>query len=248
MVVYDVYFGTSGDILTLAAEGIETAFYDKTGLDEGNTYYWKIVARDDAGAETTGPVWHFTTLGPPPDLVTHQIEWDPTYNLAAGQTITFTASVENIGNGPVVDAFKVEFYVDGSSIGSQTVNPLFHAGSSTSISRTWTAKSGNHIIEVVADSAGTVVESFEENNTLSAALPNIIDPTPPELVSTVPNHEASLNELSLIEFTLFDQFGIVDDTAVIASVAVIDGSSRPVGLMLTTLRLKSSLGREVWSS
>jgi len=81
---------------------------------------------------------------------------------------------------------------------------------------------------VIADSTGTVVESDEENNTLWAGLPNIIDPTPPELVSTVPNHAASLNELYRIEFILFDQFGTVDAAAVMTSVAVIDDSSRPV--------------------
>ena len=228
-VVYDVYFGTSPGSLTKIADSIASFSFDKTDLAEGSTCYWQIIARDDVGAETGSPVWSFTTLGPPPDLVISQIEWDPTDNLAAGQEITFTATVENIGSGPVVDAFQVDFKIDGAGIGAKTVLPVIPAGGTTQVVQTWTARTGDFSIEVVADSTGTVVESFEENNNLSAGLPNIIDPTPPELVSTVPNHDASLNELSRIEFTLFDQFGIVDDAAVIASVAVIDGSSQPVG-------------------
>ena len=82
-VVYDVYFGTSPDSLTKIADSIASASFDKTDLVEGSTYYWQIIARDDVGTETAGPVWSFTTLGPPPDLVINQIEWDPTDNLAS---------------------------------------------------------------------------------------------------------------------------------------------------------------------
>ncbi|MCP4624607.1 MAG: right-handed parallel beta-helix repeat-containing protein, partial [bacterium] len=96
-VVYDLYFGTAKDSLVNVAEGVETAAYDKAGLKEGTTYYWKIVARDDVGAETAGPVWQFTTLGSPPDLVVSDIARQPTTDLQAGQTITFTATIENAG-------------------------------------------------------------------------------------------------------------------------------------------------------
>ena len=227
-VVYDVYFGTDADALGLAVEATETTTIDKTGLAGGTTYYWKIVARDDAGAETAGPVWHFTTMGEPPDLIISDVVWNPTSNLQAGQTITFTATVENIGSGPVVDAFQVDFKIDGSSIGSKTVDPVVLAGGTAQVVQTWTSRTGDFDVEVIADSSGTVTESFEENNSLSAGLPNIIDPTAPELVSTNPNHDASLNDLSRIEFTLYDQFGTVDDAAVIAGVSIIDSNSRPV--------------------
>ena len=234
-VIYDVYFGMDVDALELSAEAVETITYDKTDLEGGTTYYWKIIARDDAGAETAGPVWHFTTLGDPPDLIISDVTWNPMSDLQAGQTITFTAAVENFGGGPVVDVFEVEFYVDGASIGNQTVNPVFHAGSSKSISRTWTAKTGSHSIEVRADSKQKVVELHEGNNTLSVDLPNIIDPTAPELVGTVPDQGASVRELSQIVFTLFDLFGSVDDVAVIASVAVSDGSNLPVDVSVSEI-------------
>ncbi len=229
IVVYDLYFGTMADNLVQETEALESSSYERTGLAEGTTYYWKIVARDNEGAETGSPVWHFTTLGAPPDIVVSEFVWNPAFGLRAGQTITLTATVENTGAGPVVDSFAVEFYVDGSSIGSQTVNPVFQAGSSTSISRTWTAKTGNHSIAVRADGKQKVVELNEENNNDSADLPDIIDPTPPDLVSTVPADGTSLTQVDEIIFTLSDQYGAVDDAAVIAGVAVLDGSSLPVG-------------------
>ncbi len=228
-VVYDVYFGTSPGSLTQIADSIALAVFDKTDLAEGSTCYWQIIARDDVGTETAGPVWSFTTLGPPPDLVISQIEWNPMDNLAAGREIVFTATLENIGSGPVVDPFQMAFKIDGAGIGAKTVPPVIPAGGTVQVAYTWTARTGDFSIEVLADSAGTVIESFEENNTLAAGLPNIIDPTAPELVGTVPNHDATLNALSRMEFSLFDQFGSVDDGAVIASVAVTDGSSQLVG-------------------
>ena len=230
MVVYDVYLGTDPDNLPLVAASHPGSDYAAAGLEEGTTYYWNVVARDNGtvGIETAGPIWHFTTLGAPPDLIISGIEWHPTADLHAGQTITFTATVETIGSGPVVDAFQVDVKVDGISIGSKMHDSVVPAGGTARIDQTWTARAGDFDIEVIADSTGLVVESFDENNSLSVVLPHVIDPSPPELVGTVPSHEASLHDLSQIEFTLFDQFGTVDDAAVIASVAIIDSSSQPI--------------------
>ena len=202
--------------------------FDKAGLEGGKTYYWKIVARDDAGAETAGAVWHFTTLGDPPDLIISDVAWDPTTDLQAGESITFTATVNNTGSGPVVDAFRVEFYINSQSIGYQTVNPVLQAGASLAVSRSWTAVTGDHTIEVRADSQQKVVEAFEENNNLSVSLPHVKDPTPPDLVNTVPAADVSVKQAGSVTFTLADQYGVVDTAAVIASVVVTDGSGLTV--------------------
>jgi RHS repeat-associated protein len=230
---YDVFLGTSHDGLSQTTANTASTAIDQTDLLEGTTYYWQIIARDDVGTETVGPVWSFTTQGSPPDLVVQQIEWDPMDNLAAGQEITFRATLENIGSGPVVDAFQVVFKIDGSVIGSKTVREIIPPGGAIQLVQTWTARTGDFNIEAIADSNGAVAESLEENNALLVGLPTIIDPTPPQLVSTVPTHEASLNELSRIEFSLFDSFGSVDDAAVIASIVLLDGSSLPVGFSVS---------------
>ncbi|MBN1354764.1 hypothetical protein JXA40_00685 [bacterium] len=57
---YDVYFGTSADP-PLVMEGVTSSVYDPGAMNAATMYYWKIVARDNWGAETEGPVWSFTT-------------------------------------------------------------------------------------------------------------------------------------------------------------------------------------------
>lgn len=59
---YDVYFGTANPPTTVAASNINTASLPRTGLDSNLTFYWRILARDNHGATTMGPVWHFTTV------------------------------------------------------------------------------------------------------------------------------------------------------------------------------------------
>ncbi len=60
-VLYDVYFGTSPSP-PLAAAGISGSAFDLGGgLAFSTVYYWRIVARDDLGAESAGPIWTFTT-------------------------------------------------------------------------------------------------------------------------------------------------------------------------------------------
>jgi outer membrane protein assembly factor BamB len=59
-VTYDVYFGVSPSP-PLVSSGQSATTYDPGTLSYGTTYYWKIVAKDNHGASTVGPVWDFTT-------------------------------------------------------------------------------------------------------------------------------------------------------------------------------------------
>ncbi len=67
---YDVYFGVTDPPQVLIATNLGQPTCDPTPalgqlLAQGTTYYWKVVERNAAG-ETPGPVWRFTTCGPPP--------------------------------------------------------------------------------------------------------------------------------------------------------------------------------------
>ncbi len=57
---YDVYFGTSNPPPKIISGQTETT-YDPGILSYGTTYHWKIVAFDNHGASTEGPIWSFTT-------------------------------------------------------------------------------------------------------------------------------------------------------------------------------------------
>jgi len=61
VVVYDVYFGTKIDSLALLSDSQSDTFLALKVLNFNTRYYWKIVARDNYGLSTEGPVWHFTT-------------------------------------------------------------------------------------------------------------------------------------------------------------------------------------------
>ena len=68
VLTYDVYFGASATP-PLAASNISVRSFNVGALAPVTTYYWRIVARDDDGATTSGPTWRFTTqiIGRPPE-------------------------------------------------------------------------------------------------------------------------------------------------------------------------------------
>jgi subtilisin family serine protease len=61
-VTYDVYFGTTPSPPLVTSNQAATSYTPGT-LSTGTTYYWRIVARDNLGATTSGPTWSFTTTG-----------------------------------------------------------------------------------------------------------------------------------------------------------------------------------------
>jgi hypothetical protein len=63
---YDVYFGTSSNPPKGLTTGEKHIRLNSLGtIQQYQTYYWKIIARDTiSGAETPGPLWSFTTIPP----------------------------------------------------------------------------------------------------------------------------------------------------------------------------------------
>lgn len=58
-VVYDVYFGTETEPVTLVSSDQATLSYTPA-LDIGTTYYWKVVAKDPYGGISESATWSFT--------------------------------------------------------------------------------------------------------------------------------------------------------------------------------------------
>ncbi len=58
---YDVYLGTTDNPGVVRRRQSETT-YDPPNLRYNETYYWKIVARDDHNHSTESPLWSFNTL------------------------------------------------------------------------------------------------------------------------------------------------------------------------------------------
>jgi hypothetical protein len=56
---YDVYFGTSSNPPYIG--NTQSPGYQRSGLSNNTTYYWKIVSKNNCGNSTSGSVWSFTT-------------------------------------------------------------------------------------------------------------------------------------------------------------------------------------------
>ncbi len=63
-VTFSVYFGTEPSP-PLFISNISDTIFSLGELTPGTTYYWLIVATDSYGAESTGPLWSFTTNAQP---------------------------------------------------------------------------------------------------------------------------------------------------------------------------------------
>jgi parallel beta-helix repeat protein len=63
-VTYDVYFGTTSPPPKVTSNQTSTT-YDPPILTYTTQYYWKIVAWDNYGLSSSGPIWSFTTEEPP---------------------------------------------------------------------------------------------------------------------------------------------------------------------------------------
>ena len=223
-VVYDVWFGDSEATLTKIADSLSAATYTLTDLAEGTSYVWQIIARDDGDPimETEGPLWSFLTEGPPADLTVSAIAWSPTSDIAAGDEVVFSATLENVGSGPVVDAFTVEFLLDDSRLGLYTLSQQLFPGDTFDVTQRWTATPGEHTIEVLVT---LDTDADNSNNEDSATLTLIQDESAPELVSLTPADGALLIELTQVVFRLYDRYSAIDDDAVMQSLEILDSES-----------------------
>jgi len=110
-VYYDVYL-EAGDPSPddLVSEDQKATSYDPSTLEFETTYYWQIVAEDNDGATTSGPVWHFTTRGneapnAPSDPDPEDEETDVTVDKILGWT----------GGDPDGDDVTYDIYLGDSS-------------------------------------------------------------------------------------------------------------------------------------
>ncbi|UCF50493.1 MAG: DUF2341 domain-containing protein [Thermoplasmatales archaeon] len=91
-VVYDVYFGTYSPP-PLAYYGYNDTTYDPGTMPINTKHYWKIVARDNHGAETEGPLWEFTTkANNPPNQPSNPNPANGATNVDINTNISWTCS------------------------------------------------------------------------------------------------------------------------------------------------------------
>jgi hypothetical protein len=62
LVTYDIYLGTSSPPPLVYEDCMDTT-YEPGIMNISTKYYWQIIAWDEHGASTKGPIWSFTTSG-----------------------------------------------------------------------------------------------------------------------------------------------------------------------------------------
>lgn len=160
------------------ATGVTPSFVDAS-LECGAYYEYRVRSLiGDHESDDSFPVNHASPDCPPPDLVVDQILFTPA-NPIAGQPVTITVRLADIGPGAAQTDFWLDIFIDrrppacdiSNSIASWRVAVPFPAGSSKEFStRTSSLMTGPHQIIAIADSACQVSEWNEENNTVSTGI------------------------------------------------------------------------------
>ena len=98
-VTFDVYFGDALIMPQVTWNQTEKWFITEA-LDFGKAYFWKIVAWEEYGLNTTGEIWHFTTeANVPPDQAVdpRPVDGDPAVPLE-GVVLEWNGSDPNVGD------------------------------------------------------------------------------------------------------------------------------------------------------
>ena len=105
---YDVYFGT-GSNPPLVSGNQNSTNYNSGNLNANTIYYWKIVAKDNHNASTSGPVWHFTTINQdtlPPRVLSAQLIDSTELKVFFSEPLEQT-SAQTIGNYSITNNISV---------------------------------------------------------------------------------------------------------------------------------------------
>jgi uncharacterized protein (TIGR02145 family) len=90
---YDLYFGTDNPPAMKVSAGQNGTSLSRSGLLNSTAYYWKVVARDNHGETTAGPVWRFTTIAnKPPAQPSNPNPANNTLGQSTNITLTWSCS------------------------------------------------------------------------------------------------------------------------------------------------------------
>jgi outer membrane lipoprotein-sorting protein len=127
--VYDVYFEANNPNPTiLASDDQAETTYNPGTMSYGTDYYWKIVAKDEHSATTTGPIWHFTTKeNTPPNIPT----------ITGPNTGKPNTEYDFTLNSIDPDGDDVRFHIDWGD-GDIETTTFINSGTDLTVSHSWT--------------------------------------------------------------------------------------------------------------
>jgi len=126
ILIYDVYFGTSEDP-PLVSEDQPERNYQPDEMQFEQTYYWKIVAKDEHDHSTTGQIWRFTTAAnQPPEAPSNPSPVNNAINQQIDVDLSWSCS------DPDVDPLTFDIYFgtteDPPKVSEEHADTLFDPG------------------------------------------------------------------------------------------------------------------------
>jgi PKD repeat protein len=108
VVTYDVFFGTTNPPPKMVTNHSGTSF-DPGLMSVSTKYYWKIVAWDNHGASTAGPIWSFTTVPPgtnnPPNMPANPVPADGATHVSLSTSLSWTGGDPDVGDSVTYDVY-----------------------------------------------------------------------------------------------------------------------------------------------
>ena len=118
-------------------------------------------------------------MGYMPDLTVTNITWSPT-SPVEGNSVYFTATVKNSGNGSTPNGIpiNVNFAIGSTVVSSGSSSSSLASNGTVNITATapWTAVAGTNTVTATVDPSNTIAELNETNNTYSASC--VVSPLP----------------------------------------------------------------------
>jgi hypothetical protein len=154
-VTSDVYFGTSTSPPLVSNDQAATT-YDPGTLSYNTHYYWKIMATDNHGASTTGPLWSFTTADITPPTVVRTSPRDGATGVAVTTKVTATFSEAMDATTITVDSFTLDGVAGRVAYNSSTYTATFTPSANLAYSTTYTATLSTAITDVAGNHLASV--------------------------------------------------------------------------------------------
>lgn len=83
---YDIYFSSAEETISILSANQADTSVDVSDLAYSMVYYWQVVAKDNNGATTNGPVWSFTTESFPNNRIAFASDRDGDYEIYSSST------------------------------------------------------------------------------------------------------------------------------------------------------------------
>ena len=163
-VSYDLYFGTSSSP-SLVKSGLTEASYRPGILAYGTKYYWRVVAKDNHGAEAGGAVWSFITQTPPSQAPNTPTGFSATVE---GKTVYIQWQANSETD---IDHYNI--YVGSSPKVYNIEGNPFNVGNATSLTVPDVPEGGYYLALSAVNSAGQESSLSEEIRVVVGAKPII---------------------------------------------------------------------------